>query len=94
MVTLSTKARPDPDVLFTGLRNGESVLLHLGTKTYYSLNETGTRIWRLLAEGLEVGEIGRRLEAEYDVTLEHAQSSVIQLVEALVSEKLVLAGEG
>jgi hypothetical protein len=38
-----------PSVVFTRLNDTEAVLLHLETKRYYSLNETGARLWELLA---------------------------------------------
>ena len=73
----------------TELKNGDAVLLHLGRKTYYSLNETGARIWRLLGEGLTLDEISQGLEAESDVTLEHAQQCVIVLANELRAEELL-----
>ena len=89
MVTTDTKATPDLDVLSTELQNGEAVLLHLGTKTYYSLNDTGLRIWQLLSKGLTLNEISQELEAEFDVTLKQAQDCVFDLTNQLVAEELV-----
>ena len=60
MLTASDKATPDSDVIVTEL-DGEAVLLNLDTKLYFSLNATGVRIWKLLAEGLTLGQIGDRL---------------------------------
>jgi len=89
VVTSHTIATPSPDVVYTQLQNGESVLLHLGTKTYYSLNEAGSRVWQLINGELSVGEIAEHLEAEYDVTLDIAQQTVSELFDQLVAEKLV-----
>ena len=88
MLTTHTKAAPDPDVLCTTLKSGEAVLLHLGTKTYFSLNETGSQIWHFMSEGSTLGEISRKLESEFDVAPERAQQSVMTLTDELVREKL------
>jgi hypothetical protein len=88
MLTASDKATPDSDVIVTEL-DGEAVLLNLETKLYFSLNATGVAIWKLLDEGLTLGQIGERLFQEYDVTPEKAQQSVLDLVGQLNDEKLV-----
>jgi hypothetical protein len=89
MPHLNHKVRPDPDVVLTELEDKEAVLLHLGTKMYYSLNETGLRIWQMLSLGLTLGEISGRLQSEFDVAPEKANESVINLINELISEKLV-----
>ncbi len=88
---LKNDSRPVPqdDVLFTKLESGESVLLGIDSKMYYSLNEVGSRIWQLLSDSKTIGEIADQLQQEYDVTSDHATQSVIELVENLLSEKLV-----
>jgi hypothetical protein len=83
------KAIANPDVLCTDLPNGEAVLLHIGTQTYYSLNETGAQIWHLINQGLTLSEIGTAIEERYDVSLTQAQQSVLSLTEELAAEKLL-----
>ncbi len=89
MMKLGDRASAHPDVISTTLKTGESVLLHIGTKTYFSLNETGSRIWNLMSDGLTLGEISQRLESEFDVSMERAQESVVALAQELVKEQLV-----
>ena len=55
----TTTATLDPEVLYTKLDDGEAVLLHLGTTTYYTLNQTGARIWKLLGDGHSVQDVHR-----------------------------------
>ena len=88
MLKASDKATPDSDVIVTEL-DGEAVLLNLDTKMYFSLNATGVAIWKLLDQGLTLGQIGERLFHEYDTTPEKAQQSVLDLVDQLEDEKLV-----
>ena len=62
-----TKATADPDTLYSELQEGEAVLLHLGTHSYYGLNQTGVRIWQLMSQGLTLAEICQALEDQFDV---------------------------
>ena len=89
MLTQSTKILLDQNVVFTEMENGESVLLNLGTSEYFSLNETGTLIWHGLSSNLNLSDIGEELEKTFDVSKEQATQYVINLVDELVSEKLV-----
>jgi hypothetical protein len=82
------QVRPDPDVVDTEIDEGEVALLHLGAKTYFSLNRTGARIWSHLKQGLSLDEVSNRLQAEFDVDREHADRSVNRLVEELIRNNL------
>lgn len=89
MITLQTKVIPHPEVITTVLDNQETVLLHLHTQQYYTLNETGSRIWAALAQAQALGQIGEALKARYDLTLAQAHQHVLDLVTALADEQLV-----
>ena len=88
MITLNNKIKPDPDVVVTELDDSEAVLLHLGTKMYYTLNETGIRIWQLLSEGHSIGDASKTIHNEYDISPQAAQKSVFKLARELIAEKL------
>ena len=89
MIALNDKIKPDPDVVVTELDDKEAVLLHLGTKMYYTLNETGIRIWQLLSEGLSISEASETIYNEYDITPDAAQKSVLNITQELIAQKLV-----
>jgi hypothetical protein len=89
MGTLDQQVHPHPEVVDTELEAGETVLLQLESKTYYSLNLTGTRIWQGLKQGLPLREISRRLQAEFAVEAERADHSVLALVDELSQQQLV-----
>jgi hypothetical protein len=65
------------------------VLLQLVSKTYYSLNRTGTQIRQGLEQGLPLREISRRLQARFEVEPERADRSVLALVNELLQHQLV-----
>ncbi len=90
MLTAQSKVTPHPDVIYTSLQEGSGILLNLLTRQYFTLNESGNRIWLLLSEGLTLGEISQALESQYDVTAEQAEQSVVDLVGELATEQLVL----
>ena len=88
---LDDKIRPHPEVVDTKLDEGEVVLLHLETKTYYSLNPTGERIWQGVKDGVSLREISRRLQEEFDVDEANANGSVLDLVKELCEQELALS---
>jgi Coenzyme PQQ synthesis protein D (PqqD) len=91
MFTLDQRLRPHPDAVDTELDTDEVVLLHLESKTYYSLNLTGMRIWQGLKQGLSLRDISRRLQEEFDIDSERSDHSVLRLASELSREKLVHA---
>lgn len=90
MLSINTKLTPHGEVVSTTLDNGETVLMHLATATYYSLNQTGARIWDLLGEGLTLHEVAATLIAEYEVNDQQAQHSVLTLAQALAAQNLLV----
>jgi hypothetical protein len=84
----------NPDVIFTDVGNKEAVLLHLGTKKYYSLNETGVYIWKMLESGLTPENVTQKLQNEFEISPSKAIESVLTLLNDLVSEKLVETSGG
>lgn len=89
MLDLNCRIKPDTEVVITELEGKEAVLLHLGTKTYFTLNETGLSIWQMMNRGLTLREIGKKLQEEFEVSPEKAKESVINLINELIAEKLV-----
>ena len=92
-LTLEQRLRPHPDVVDTDLDGGETALLHLETKTYFSLNATGSRIWQGLKDGLSLAEVSRRLQEEYRIDAAGADESVLRVATELAGAKLVRPSE-
>ena len=81
----------NPDVVSTTLDNGETVLMHMGTASYFTLNQTGTQIWRLLSQGCSPSVIVMQLVATYDVGEKQATASVDALLTELAAQQLLTA---
>jgi hypothetical protein len=89
MLAPDTIMHPHPSLVFTRLDDTEAVLLHLDTKRYYTLNETGTRIWELLQQSRSAQEIAQALQDNYAVTDEEAMPLLLAFVDELQQEGLV-----
>ena len=85
---MTTRCTIPADVAAAPLADG-TVLLHMGTKRYFSLNETGAEIWRMLEEHVPVEEIPARLSASYEVPLDDANVAVNDLLAALAEQELL-----
>jgi hypothetical protein len=83
-----TRYTVSPDAACAMVDDG-AVLLHMRTKRYYSLNETGATIWRLLSEDVPAGEIAARLAELYDVERGAADEAVARLLDDLAAETLI-----
>ena len=79
-----------PDVVDTELDGAETVLLHLQSKVYFSLNATGTHIWQELKRGSSLAEISRQLQKTFDVDAARADTSVLALIDDLERQGLVV----
>jgi hypothetical protein len=76
--------------VMTAHLEGEAVLLHLGTKAYFKLNDTAAEIWK----GLEAGEsndaLVARLTAAFDVDAATARTETERVVGELTTKGLLL----
>lgn len=82
--------RPNPDVVVQRVEEG-TVLVHMQTNDIYELNDTGSRLWQLLAEGLSLADIKARLLEEFDVAPGALERELAEMLTQLERAKLVLA---
>lgn len=85
--------RIHPSVLFTDLEDGTSVLLHLDSKFYYTLNESGTIIWKALMqqEGVSIETLAHSLAAgALGVEEQVLCVDLSEMFEEMVTEKILL----
>jgi len=65
-VALGDRVRPTEQALYKQL-DGEAVLLHLESETYFGLNAVGARMWELLTTAPAIRDAFEALLEEYDV---------------------------
>lgn len=85
---MTPRYRASGDALGATLSDG-AVLLHLHSKRYFSLNDSGTRIWELLQRETGVDEIVEALVQEFDVEADAARTAVEALIAELLEERLI-----
>jgi hypothetical protein len=81
-----------PPHVLTAHLTGEAVLLHMQTKRYYRLNDTGATIWQGIEQGLGRAEIVARLCEEFSVEPHEAAAELDRMVRELSSESLLTVG--
>ena len=81
--------RAIPEALVATLSDG-AVLLNLQTKRYFSLNETGTRIWELVRESADEEAIVHALLTEYEVEETMVRTEVRRILDELLEAQLIL----
>jgi hypothetical protein len=67
----------------------ELVLLQLERGVYFTLNETGARLWEAIGEGATAGALRDALVASFEVAPEEAWNDVVELLGELADEALV-----
>ena len=79
---------PCPDIVFRQTGE-ESVLLHLRTKEYYSLNLTGTVFWQLLDGSHSLADCAQRMAEDFEVPPGQALQDLIELAGELQAAGLI-----
>jgi hypothetical protein len=82
--------QPDPDVVATAMPDGDTVLLHLRTSQYFSLNSTGSLMWKLMESSVSLAGMSQALLERFDVTPEVADETVLELVRDLKAHELII----
>jgi hypothetical protein len=80
--------RRNPEVIAKRL-DESTVLVDLATSRIFELNETGTRIWELLGEGLDADSVMRHLVDEFEVEHARAEGEVNNLLARLRADGLL-----
>lgn len=92
-MTAPSIAPPDrlvctPEVL-TRVLDGEAVILHLGSGTYFGMNPVATRAWEHIVAGTTFAALCEKLEQEFDVPEEELIADMRAFVAELIDQNLV-----
>jgi Coenzyme PQQ synthesis protein D (PqqD) len=90
---MSARYARHPDVRITSLES-EGVALHLGTRKYFTLSETGLALMEALSAPRSASELVELLVGKYDVTEDRAAASVNGFLDRCTGLDLVVAEEG
>lgn len=78
-----------PDDVLTASLEDEAVLLHMESKRYYRLNETGSCIWKGLQEGLDRQELITHLRDRFDVDRARLEEELEEFISRLDDQGLL-----
>jgi hypothetical protein len=67
----------------------ETVILHLGSGTYFGLDAVGARFWQLMEVGKSFGEICDTVLDEYEVSREDLERDLMVLIKDLLAQDLI-----
>ena len=81
-----------PDLRLTAV-DGEGVVLHLGSRRYFSVNETGVTILDALIAPRTLGDLIASVTNEYEITATAAEQSVRDFLDRCLDAKLIGAEE-
>lgn len=69
--------------------NGEAVILHLPSETYFGLDAIGATVWALIQQKRTFDELCDTLMAEYDVSRDQCAAEVGRLIDSMSEHGLV-----
>ena len=81
------------DVVFREL-DGEGVILNLASGIYFGLDETGTRMWRLIEQHGRLKAVLTALCEEYEAPPETLEHDLIRLASELSEKGLLVPRDG
>jgi hypothetical protein len=87
-LSLKSSLKISDDVVFRDL-DGEAVILNLASGVYFGLDETGTRMWRLIEQHGDLRAVLAALCDEYEALPETIERDLVRLASEL-SEKGLL----
>jgi hypothetical protein len=87
-LTPQMRVRRIDDVLETDI-DDETVMMDIDQGRYFGLNDTGTRIWALLAQPILVCDLCDQLAAEFNVPPEQCEQEVLDFLGGLSTRGLL-----
>jgi hypothetical protein len=89
---MTIRYRPHPELRLSSLE-GEGVVLHLGSRRYFTVNKTGLVILEALSTPRTLDELVSAIVERYSVTREHAAASVRGFLERCRESDLITEQE-
>ncbi len=79
-----------PAEVLSRVLDGEAVLLHLGSGTYFGMNPVASRAWEHIVGRTSFGALCEKLCAEFEVDAAELEADMQELVGALLAQGLVI----
>ena len=69
--------------------DGEVVIMNLKSGNYYSIQNTGARLWDWIERGMDRGQLIEGLGNRYDASRQDMDAALTAFIERLMEEKLI-----
>jgi len=80
-------------VVLTELNDGTGLLLHLGSKLYFTLNRSGVLVWKSIVRGgVTRANLVDLLVENFETTSAQVEADLDPLLDEMLSEQLVHVG--
>jgi heterodisulfide reductase subunit A-like polyferredoxin len=91
MFKQNLRFRIDDDAMFTRL-DDETIIYNNKTSYYYTLNEVGSEIFKLISDDLAFGEIVKTIYDNHktDISIDVVKNDVFEILNDLLSEKIIV----
>lgn len=90
-ISIDTSVAKDSSQIIDRVVDGETLLIHLRSGDYFSLNSTGTKVWENIDGSRTVKDLAALVLAEYDGEEPQVLRDVLSLVNQLADEGLVVS---
>jgi len=80
----------EPRVVLTELNDGTGLLLHLGTKLYFTLNRTGVFVWKTVeSQPRTRSALVSAMVERFDCSSEEVERDLSPLLDEMIGERLL-----
>ena len=95
MFKQNVKFKIDDDAMFTRL-DDETIIYNNKTSYYYTLNEIGSEIFKLISDDLTFGEIVKTIYENHktDIGIDTVKNDVFEILNDLIEEKIIKKVDG
>lgn len=90
MITVESNVRKSADLIVAEV-DDDVVLMHTVSGKFFSLTDTGRRIWDLMGDEVPVTTLVHKVQSEFDVGRAQCEEEVIELLNNLHQRALVCA---
>lgn len=87
-LSLTTLVRQNPDQV-AAEADGEVLMMHIESGTYYGLNDVGSFIWKQLTAPRTVQEVCAAIQSEFEVDASRCTEDALTFLQGMVEDGLV-----
>lgn len=87
-LSLTTLVRQNPDQV-AAEADGEVLMMHIESGTYYGLNDVGSFIWKQLTKPRTIQDVCEAIQSEFEVDANRCAEDAMTFLQSMVEDGLV-----